>query len=324
LSRLAVRIVFATLVVFTAAWATLALHFQHRVGAVLWPPFAIACIIYAWRGKPKAVPVYAGAFALLIAWWLTIRPSNARDWADEVAQQVTSSQRGDIVTIANVRNFTWRQHTDYDARWEPRTYDLTQLATLDVVCSYWMGPSIAHTLVSFGFSDGRYLTFSIEIRKEKGEDFSALGGFFKSFETTLIAAEESDILKVRTNIRHEDMYVYRVLMPPAEIRALFEAYLAEGAHLHEQPEWYNTATANCTTIIYELAKRIHPGGLPLDYRILVSGYLPEYLYDIKALPQGYDFATLKQTGRASDRGRASTGDFSRDIRDGLITASRSL
>ncbi len=307
--------------VLTAAWATLALEYQHRAGAVFWPVFAMACIFLVWRGKPKSIPVYAAAFALLIAWWLTIRPSNDRQWADEVTQQLASRSEGDIVTIDNVRNFNWRYGADYDVHWEPRTYDLSQLTTLDVVCSYWMGPNIAHTLVSFGFSDGRFLTFSIEIRKEKGEDFSAIGGFFKEFETALIASEESDILKVRTNIRNEDMYLYRVMMPPTEIRALFEAYIAEGTHLRTQAEWYNTATANCTTIIYELAKRIVPGGLPLDYRILVSGHLPEYLYDIKALPQGYDFATLKQTGHVTDRAKASTGDFSHDIRVGLITTS---
>ena len=63
--------------------------------------------------------------------------------------------------------------------------------------SYWTGPYIAHTLISFGFADGRFLTFSIEIRKEKGESFSAIGGFFKHFEMSLIAADERDILGVR-------------------------------------------------------------------------------------------------------------------------------
>ena len=90
-----------------------------------------------------------------------------------------------------------------------REYDLDQLRSADLVLSYWMGPAIAHTLVSFGFDDGkgprRYLTFSVEIRKEAHESFSAIGGFFKQFELSLVAAEERDILRVRSNLRGEDV-----------------------------------------------------------------------------------------------------------------------
>ena len=40
-----------------------------------------------------------------------------------------------------------------------------KLRSLDLFLVYWMGPAIAHTIMSFGFEDGRYLDFSIELRR---------------------------------------------------------------------------------------------------------------------------------------------------------------
>src|SRR3546814_1113198 len=107
-----------------------------------------------------------------------------------------------------------------------------------MLLSYWMGPLIAHTLVSFGFRDGRHLAFSIEIRKERGEAYSALGGFFRKFETSLIAADERDIVRLRSNVRREDVDLYRVALSPSAIRSLFLAYLTEAESLRRRPRWY--------------------------------------------------------------------------------------
>jgi len=218
-----------------------------------------------------------------------------------------------------VRNFTWRTDDDHDVRWERREYDLDQLRSADLVLSYWMGPMIAHTLVSFGFADGRQLVFSLEIRKERGESFSALGGFFRKFEMTLVAAEETDIVRVRSNVRGEDVYLYRLKgMTRDQLKGLFVSYLGEARKLDAAPAFYNTLTSNCTTIVYELAKQIAPG-LPLDYRLLASGYFAEYARDLGVLTPGVDFATLKARGRITDRARAAGDDprFSQLIRVGV-------
>jgi hypothetical protein len=203
-------------------------------------------------------------------------------------------------------------------RWETRRYDLNQLRSVDMTLSYWMGPAIAHTLVSFGFADGRYLTFSIEIRKERGESFSAIGGFFRKFETVLIAADERDILRVRTNVRGEDDYMYRVEMRPDDMRSLFLAYLDEAAQLRRRPSFYNTLSANCTTIVFDMARRI-VRTLPLDYRLLASGYLDEYLYEEGGLVKGYTLAQLHAAGRITERAKAADADpaFSQAIRRGM-------
>jgi hypothetical protein len=165
-----------------------------------------------------------------------------------------------------------------------------------------MGPAIAHTLVSFGFDDGSHVVFSLEIRKERGESFSALGGFFRKFEETLVAADERDILRVRTNARGEDMYLYRLDIPRDKLRELFLGYVQRAQALDRAPRFYNTLTSNCTTVVFELARRLDPG-LPLDWRLLLSGYFAEYAYDQHALQPGYTFAQLQ---RARPRHRACT------------------
>lgn len=287
-----------------------------------WGAFVLATAVAVGRARAGRWPgpLFVAALVLCGVWWLLLSPRQDRVWADDVAQRLKVVEfDGSRVVLDNVRNFTWRTDNDHDVRWERREYDLDQLRSADLVLSYWMGPMIAHTLVSFGFADGRQLVFSLEIRKERGESFSALGGFFRKFEMTLVAAEETDIVRVRSNVRGEDVYLYRLKgMTRDQLKGLFVSYLGEARRLDAAPAFYNTLTSNCTTIVYELAKQIAPG-LPLDYRLLASGYFAEYARDLGVLTPGVDFAALKARGRITDRARAAGDDprFSHLIRVGV-------
>ena len=314
---LAGKLCAAFVVLCLSLWGVGALWFQAAPAvAVMWASACAVTLVLWWhRRNARVLLPWLAAAVLMMGWWSTIQPSHERVWADDVARMVTGRVQGNIVTLDQVRNFDWRSDTDYTQRWEQRQYDLSQLQSVDVALSYWMGPAIAHTLVSFGFADGRYLTFSIEIRKERGESFDAIAGFFKRFETVLIAADERDILHVRTNVRGEDMYLYRLKMPPEAMRSLFLSYLDEGALLKREPRFYNTLIANCTTIVFEMARRIDPG-LPLDWRLLASGYLDRYLFDIGALAGQGGFDSLRQQAHITGKARAveTEGDFSDRIR----------
>ena len=320
------RAAWTLVLLLSSLWAVPALHYRlplpapwASVVAGAWALFALAAIVLLWRGGAgRPLLAYAVAFALLLGWWVRIAPSDARVWADDVARHLQARVEGSVVTLANVRDFDWRSDTDYTSRWETRRVDLDRLRTVDMALSYWMGPAIAHTLVSFGFDDGQQIVFSIEIRKERGESFSAVAGFFKQYELSLVAADERDILRVRTNVRGEDVYLYRVQLAPAAQRALFLAYLAEAQALARQPRFYDTLTANCTTIVYEMARRI-VGGLPLNWRLLASGYLPEYLHSVGGLVPGHTVEQLRSAGRITERAQAADADpqFSRAIRRGV-------
>ena len=159
---------------------------------------------------------------------------------------------------------------------------LSAITDVDLIMSYWMGEAIAHTIVSFGFADGQRLAFSIETRKERQEQYSSVAGFFKQYELAIIAADERDVVRTRSNIRGEDVRLYRMRRRARRcIRLLFLEYLDTANDLAAHPRFYNTLTANCTSLVFDMVRVIHPG-LPLDIRVILAGYLPDYAYDVGA------------------------------------------
>ncbi|MBS7697950.1 MULTISPECIES: DUF4105 domain-containing protein [unclassified Chelatococcus] len=309
-------------IILCGIWWSGALWFRLPVGPygryaaiAAWCVLSLGTIVMVLRGDWRPLLPYAVVLVGLGLWWSTIKPSNNREWADDVGEMLSAEINGNSVTLHNVRDFEWRTETDYTPRWETRRYDLDTLTSVDMVLSYWGRPGIAHTLVSFGFADGQYVVFSVEIRKEKNESFSEIGGFFKEFETSIVAADERDIIRLRPNVRGEDTYIYRIRMPKEAARSLFLAYAEAANALRQRPRFYNTITANCTTIVYEMVNRIVPG-LPMDYRLVLSGYLPEYIHDVGGLETNYSVAELRARGRITERAIAADAnpDFSQAIR----------
>jgi hypothetical protein len=326
LLRLSVTLLATLLVGFSAIWGAFALWYQAPGGqavkvlsVLVWAGFSLTLLIALWQGKTAVcLLAFAVVFAGLLIWWQRIAPSNNRIWTDDVAQMATGTVDGNRVTLHNVRNFDWRSDTDYTQRWETRTYELDRLNSVDMIMSYWTVPAIAHMLISFGFDDGAHVVFSVEIRREKHESYSEIGGFFKEFELSVIAADERDVIRVRTNVRGEDDYLYRVRMPLSAMRSLFLSYIDEANSLARAPRFYNTITANCTTLVYHMMKRI-VGYLPLDYRLLLVGYLPEYVHRVGGLDQRYSLQELHALGRITDRAKKAdrSDSFSADIRQGI-------
>ena len=305
------------------AWGALALWYQAPGGrgwkpslSALWVAFGILCAAAVWSGwLAPGVSAFAAGYAALLIWWRSLTPSNDRDWADDVARVAHGTIDGNQVILHNVRDFEWRTAADYTQRWETRRYDLERLASLDMIMSYWSGRAIAHTLISFGFDDGSHVVFSVEIRRERNETFSEIGGFFKEFELSVIAADERDIVRLRTNVRREKTYLYRLRIAPSATRSLFLAYLDEANSLVDRPRFYHTLTGNCTILIYKMLRRI-VGPLPLSYRLWLSGYMPEYVYGVGGLDMRYSLEELRNLGYISERGMSAdrSPTFSADIR----------
>lgn len=303
-----------------AAWAFGALHYDFPVlqSAVAWGfvVAVIAALIFprgAWR---KLAAVFA-AFALVLAWWLTLRPSNEGNWQPDVAQLAWAQINGDEVTFHNVRNCDYRTETDYTARWETRTVRISQITGIDMAIDYWGSPWMAHPIVSFQFADVAPLCFSIETRKKVGQTYSAIGGLYRQFELIYIVADERDVIRVRTNYRHEDIYLYRITVTPAQARERFHEYLRSLNQIRDHPRWYNAITTNCTTTIRDQ----HPAAerIPWDWRILLNGKGDELMYERHTIATaGLPFAELKQRALIDTAAQAANDapDFSRRIREG--------
>jgi hypothetical protein len=304
-----------------ATWAFGALYFDFpkagAFAAILFVIALLAIVIFV-RGKLLKLVIVFGACALVAGWWLTLKPNNDRAWQPDVAQTAWAEINGDEITIHNVRNCDYRTATDFTPHWETRTVRLSQITGMDVAINYWGSPWIAHPIVSFQFSDGLPLCFSIETRKTLGQEYSTLEGFYRQYTLIYIVADERDSIRLRTNYRREDVYLYHTLASPAQARQRFREYINTVNVLHENPRWYNAVTSNCTTSIR--AQRAVKLRAPWDWRILLNGKADEMLYQDHAIATGgLSFTELKQRSLIDERARAAdqNPDFSNIIREGL-------
>jgi hypothetical protein len=256
-------------------------------------------------------------------WWSGIEASNDRDWLPDVAQVPVAAFDGDLVTVENVRNFHYRSEDDFDENWETRTYDLSKLSGVDLYMSFWDSPWIAHTIGSWEFEDGQHLAISIETRKEVGESYSAVLGFFRQYELYYVAADERDVVGVRSNHRDEEVFLYRLRTPVPVARALLVDYLRTMNLIAIQPRWYNALSHNCTTTIRRHAKQVAPQN-PFSWKIIVNGFLDELAYARGSIDTSLPFEELRRRSDITARARAAQDDqdFSSLIREGLPGADR--
>lgn len=306
-------------------WMALALYFDLAPGptwlrgalAALVPVAALVALVLV-RPRRWALAGIGAAFVMVLLAWLAIPASNTREWQPDVATLPYAEIRGDRVIVHNVRNADYRSETDYTVRLEDRDLDLSKLRSLDLFLVYWGSPLIAHTIMSWGFEGDQYLAISIETRKEKGESYSALRGFFRQYELTFVVADERDVVRLRTNYRGEEVYVYRMDVPPADARLMLLKYLQAVNALRDHPEWYNALTENCTTAIRRVAGSDARRSW-VSWKLLLNGHLDELAYDIGAFDRSLPFPVLREKSRVNDRAKAADADpqFSARIREGL-------
>lgn len=273
------------------------------------------------RGLGKIIPgvsLLTLAGGLIGAILFSQPPSNDRNWQPDVALLPWAEIQGSRVTIHNIRNCDYRSETDYTVHHYDKIFDLATLKSIDLSLVYWGSPLIAHTMLSFGFEGNGFVCFSVETRKEVGEAYSTIKGFFRQYELTYVVADERDLIGLRTNYRGEQVHMYRLNESAGTVRKVFLDYLHKVNSLKDHPEWYNALTDNCTTSTDTLAAPYNPDGR-LDWRIIVNGYMDEMLYESKAIDTTLPFPELKKmsliNGRAQKHDKSP--EFSQLIRAGL-------
>jgi hypothetical protein len=306
-------------------WAIVAIYVDCRIEALRLPLpviYAAAVIFVAIRVKRWKALACFGCFCAVLAWWFTLQPTNEANWRADVARTAWVETDGDQVTVHNVRNCDYRSETEYSNCWSDRTFDLSQLRGVDFFFVNWGIPWIGHPIVSFDFGNGQHLAFSIEARYKAGQTYSSFLGFFRQYELIFIAADERDVIRLRTNFRKdEEVYMYRTNVPPEIARKLFLTYVAHLNRLRDHPEWYNALTKNCTTTIDHEISRNLPDPKPWTYRLLLNGTLDDLLYERgRLITGGLPFPELKQREHINPIAHTvgQSPDFSTLIRVGRV------
>jgi Domain of unknown function (DUF4105) len=326
LRRLGMILLWLILALLTL-WAVAALYVDFRIPALRIPvtliyAAGIVTILVKLKGSPWSRVLCLAGFCGVLAWWLSLKPSNVANWQPDTDRTASVEIDGDRVTIHNLRNCDYRTETDYSNCWSDRTVDLSQLRGADFFLTNWGIPFASHPIVSFQFGDDQHVAFSIEVRYKVGQAYSTVLGLFRQYELIFITADERDVIRLRTNYRKdEEVYLYRVRAQPEVVRAMFFTYVDYLNHLRDHPEWYNQLTRNCTTTLDRQLAATESNPQSWNYQLVLNGTLDRLLYDRGRLVSGgLPFSELKQREHINAAARAadSSPDFSALIRAGRI------
>lgn len=307
------------------AWASLVLFYSN----LPWPAgrvilalaFAVFAVCTLWIvRRPPWRWALGGAFVGVVIWYMLIPASNDRPWRPEVAETPRAIIDGDRVRLLNYRNFRYRSADDFDIRFEEREVDLSRIESVDLHISYWMVGPVAHTFLSFNFDDGSPpVCISIETRPEIGEGFDPLASMFKQFELAYVVGDERDIVRVRTDYRGEEVFLYRIRTTPERARALFEIYLERLNSLADRPEWYHLLKNNCTLNVIRYSRKVGGPHERFELKHFLNGLIDAYLHRLGILNNRLPFPELRRRSHINEAARAAgdVEDFSARIRQGL-------
>jgi hypothetical protein len=306
-------------------WAVAAIYVDCRITSlriVLAVAYLATLIFIIIKSKRfRAVSCLVG-FCVVLGWWLSLKPSDIGDWEENDARRAWAETTGDQLTVHNFRNCDYRTETEYTNCWSDRTYNLSGLRGVDFFFTNWGIRWIGHPIVSFDFGDDQHLAFSIEARYKKGQSYSSILGFFRQYELIFIAADERDVIRLRTNYRKdEEVYMYRTNASPDIARKFLVTYLDYLNHLRDYPEWYNAATKNCTTTLDSKLTADMTNPMPWNYQLLLNGTLDELLYNRgRFVTGGLPFPELKEREHINPFAHTvnQSPDFSALIRQGRV------
>lgn len=213
-----------------------------------------------------------------------IKPSNFRDWTPEQALLPTATRQGDFVTVHNVRNCQYFAADTFLVDYYDKSFHLSDVRGVDfLMVPFESMPAVAHTMLSFEVAraDGKsdHLAVSVEVRKEKNEKYNPVLGSARQYELIYVVADERDVIRQRTNYRHENVYLYRTTATPQIAQQLLADILGRVNKLSKQPEFYDTLTNNCTTNIVRHIDRVRPHRLQYDVRMILPGYSDEIAFN---------------------------------------------
>jgi hypothetical protein len=257
------------------------------------------------------------ATVIILMILLVRTPSNDRDWAVDQQTLPYAVFEGDNVTVKDVRNFSYSSRDEYTPNYYDKTFDLNTIKSVDYIVEPLASVAAAHTFLSFGFDNGDYLGISIEIRKEKGEEFSPFLALLDEYEIMYVVVDERDTIQLRAIHRDNPVYLYPAEVTPDKIRPLFVDMLMRVNRLKEKPEFYNTLTNTCATNIAYHINKLSPGRVPWDLRILLPLDSDELAYELGLIDNTQPFEEVRKQHLINEyvKEYANDSDFSLKIRE---------
>ena len=307
------------IVVPTTIWISLAVHYRARRP---WLRRFVSCVPLTIVGAslvmlpltPWALTIWLALLVITITWWFSLRPRSDGDWAAGMEVLPRAEIVGNTLHVRNFRNFSYTSSGDPIPCYEERTYDLAQLSSLDYFLAHWSGPVMAHTMATFGFDDGQFLCVSIEARRQRWQSYSPLWGLFRAYQLMFVLGDERDIVRLRTNVRREQVYMYRLRLEPQDLRRRLLDFVRRIEILAAQPDWYNSVTSNCTTNLFYNRRANVPWWLKPN--IVLNGLSARAMYRLGFLDNSLPYRELQARCAIRERALAAgdAADFSQQIR----------
>ena len=247
----------------------------------------------------------------------SLEPGLDREWVADCVKHGSATFKGSKVSLKNVRDFSWKNKREHDSNWINTKVDIDEIVDVWFVIDHFHKiKGLAHTMLTFEFSDGQFITFSFETRREVGERYHPWNGLWRAYELYLLVATEKDALHLRTNARNHKVHLFRVQTPPGKDKALFNALCDRLNSLAETPEWYHTLGKTCTTAIVDQVNLITPGRIPRMWRTLLPGHSARAAWKLKLIEDWGGFDSTIDASRIDERARKWDGkeEYSRYIR----------
>lgn len=229
------------------------------------------------------------AIALLGAAAPFCEPARAdRDWYPYLARTADVTREADGFTVTPLSDWAYNASGPISRSYGAAAFSLADLRQVWFVLEPQPGSQLAaHTLLLFEFSDDRLLGLTIEARRERNEEYSAVAGVWNSFELSYVWASARDLLTRRAVMLGHEVFVYPVAIDASQRRALLTRLLERTEALETRPRYYNTLFSNCTN---ELAKA---AGLNWAPAFVLTGRSDEYLFRRGIIP-GLSFPVAHQ------------------------------
>lgn len=256
-------------------------------------------------------------------WFMTAgrrAPRSDRSWAVDHARAVRADLGADSIILHDVRDFVWHGPEEFEERYRTERIDLDEVVAVWFVLApfaeRWRG--LAHSFVSFEFTDDRFLSVSVEARREEAEGYSLARGLWRGFETTYVVGTESDLIGLRA-IRGDTLFLYPSRATPEQARSMFVDMMQRAEDLRSSPEFYHTILNNCNTNLRTHVNRVASEPLPWGWGILLPGYSDALALRHRLLATELDIEAARERYRIDEKAKAAIGSgdaFGARLREG--------